>query len=275
MTCGDTYEREVTATFQDWCGRQTEPFKNLMDDCAGRILLFDNFTEDEAKITTRRDGLLECVDSLPSNGERYTNVLFTAAAKEREKAIAASGTAVDRDELLLDTSLLLGEFEKCEKLEENTEDASRDEQLNAWRKLLRRCKALNGEDQGQKKKSKLEIQIPVLQETLINFLVAKGNKSQDMDECYTAMTKAFEDLRTAYKKAKALSIAIIAGKVALSAAVSLGLAAAKVCMILYPPSIRVFRWIGKNIIPTLGITFGAMCIYFKWLYDHKKNMLCP
>ncbi|GFN97758.1 immune-associated nucleotide-binding protein 7 [Plakobranchus ocellatus] len=270
MTGGDTYEREATVTFQDWCGQQTGPFKNLMDDCAGRILLFDNFTEDEAKITTMRDSLLECVDSLPSNGERYTNVLFKASAKEREIAIAASGIAVDSDELLLDTSLLLDEFEKCKTLEGYPEGDKREEQLKAWRRLLRRCKALNGEDKEQKKKSKLEIQIPVLQETLLNFIVAKENESQDIDECYTAMTKTFEELKTAYREAKASSIAIITGKIAACVTVFLGLVAAMMCMILYPPSIRVFLRIGARIITNLGFQlFKEMCKYFKQLHDHK------
>ncbi|GFN97774.1 immune-associated nucleotide-binding protein 7 [Plakobranchus ocellatus] len=82
MTYGDNFQREVTETFQDWCGQQTGPFKNLLDHCAGRILLFDNATEDEAKITTMRDSLLECIARLPSNGERYTNDQFHIVATE-------------------------------------------------------------------------------------------------------------------------------------------------------------------------------------------------
>ncbi|GFN97703.1 hypothetical protein PoB_002420900 [Plakobranchus ocellatus] len=154
-----------------------------------------------------RDELLGCVRRLSSPREKYTDALFKEAARDREKAIAASGTAVDRDELLLDTSLLLDEFEKCKKLEDNTKTASGEEQLKAWRKLLRRCKALNGKDQGQKKRSKLEKQILWFQEALLNFIVAKENKSQDMNKCYTAMTKEFKELKRAGSWFKVLMIA--------------------------------------------------------------------
>ncbi|GFN97781.1 immune-associated nucleotide-binding protein 6 [Plakobranchus ocellatus] len=224
MTCGDCYESQQKVTFQGWCRQQTGPLKDLLDDCAGRILLFDNFTEDEAKITTMRDSLLECVARLPSNGERYTNVLFKASAKEREIAIAASGTVVDRDELILDTSLLLGEFEKCKKLEENTDDAMRDEQLKAWRKLLSRCKALERLFHKKGIKSELQKQIPAFQKTLLNFIVAKDFENQDKKECYGAMIEASAQLRTAYYEGKASALQSI-GKASLFLVVAGSIAA--------------------------------------------------
>ncbi|GFN97766.1 immune-associated nucleotide-binding protein 1 [Plakobranchus ocellatus] len=224
MTGGDTFDQDENPTFQEWCRHQSEPFKNLVDDCAGRIFLFDNITKKMAKRTAMRDSLLECVNSLSSNGERYTNDLFKTAAKEREDAIAASKTPVDSDELLLDTSVFLDEFEKCKELEVNTEDAMRDEQLEAWRKLLSRCKALERLFQEKGVKSELQKQIPAFQETLLNFIVAKKFENRDKKECYVAMIEASTQLRTAYYEGKASALQII-GKAALFLVVAGSIAA--------------------------------------------------
>ncbi|GFN97761.1 immune-associated nucleotide-binding protein 7 [Plakobranchus ocellatus] len=226
MTCGDTYEREVTATFQDWCGQQTGPFKDLVDDCAGRILLFDNFTKDEAKITAMID---------------------------------------------LDTSIFIDQFKECRKLEKNTE-ATRDSQLRVWRRLSLRCTVLERAGQGQERRTRLHKQIPVFQETLNDFIGAKENETQDTNECYIAMSKAFEELRTVYRKAKALSIAILVGKAALTVTLFVGLAGVIVLAILCPPSAPVLQKIAEFIVDRLGIEiFRNICEHFERVHFARRK----
>ncbi|KAK0041241.1 GTPase IMAP family member [Biomphalaria pfeifferi] len=48
MTCGDLFQQEYgkeNVSFQQWCQQQTGAFKQLLEECSGRIVLFDNVVE--------------------------------------------------------------------------------------------------------------------------------------------------------------------------------------------------------------------------------------
>uniref|UniRef100_A0A2C9JUJ5 AIG1-type G domain-containing protein n=1 Tax=Biomphalaria glabrata TaxID=6526 RepID=A0A2C9JUJ5_BIOGL len=51
MTCGDLFQQEYgkeNVSFQQWCQQQTGAFKQLLEECGGRIVLFDNKTTCES-----------------------------------------------------------------------------------------------------------------------------------------------------------------------------------------------------------------------------------
>ncbi|KAI8795551.1 GTPase IMAP family member [Biomphalaria glabrata] len=59
MTCGDLFQQEYgkeNVSFQHWCQQQTGAFKQLLEECGGRIVLFDNKTTRES---VRKQQVLE------------------------------------------------------------------------------------------------------------------------------------------------------------------------------------------------------------------------
>lgn len=137
VTCGDNFDPEEAETdsFEMWYLNQTGYFKFLVEECQGRVLLFDNRTKDEAKKNAQIDRLLEMVDSISNNGQRYTHEEFQNAQKHRERIELESKLPIIKDEQWRESSLILQQLTAI-KFEDF------DCQLSRLHKLRERAKTL-------------------------------------------------------------------------------------------------------------------------------------
>ncbi|XP_005113116.1 immune-associated nucleotide-binding protein 9 [Aplysia californica] len=93
MTCGDSFldamEEEGTPYMKplDWCKSQDNKFADFIEECGGRVVLFNNRSRDQNTKRKQVAQLLRVVQTLPNNGARYTNVQFVLMEGERRKLI--------------------------------------------------------------------------------------------------------------------------------------------------------------------------------------------
>ncbi|CAL1532896.1 unnamed protein product [Lymnaea stagnalis] len=119
MTNGDTFVNNHEGsgkTFESWCEEQTGEFKEILKECNGRIVLFDNRTRDEEQKTSQTQKLMRMVDHLRKHGKRYTDESFENALKTRTLLIVEFKEPLIREETLAETSLMI---QKLEKLQAN------------------------------------------------------------------------------------------------------------------------------------------------------------
>ncbi|GFS08221.1 GTPase IMAP family member 7, partial [Elysia marginata] len=101
-SCGDNFEveREQTGiSFDLWVGQQTGAFKQLVEECGRRIVLFDNMTREQARIDAQVRTLVDIIDSM-SRSQRtcYTDINFRLAGASRQRCIVASeGTRISNE----------------------------------------------------------------------------------------------------------------------------------------------------------------------------------
>ncbi|XP_059160690.1 uncharacterized protein LOC131944179 [Physella acuta] len=104
MCGGDTFDfdnENENLTFEDYCSQQDGFFKNLLIECEGRIVLFNNTTRDKAVKYQQVKDLVTMVDQLPSKGKRYTNEHFKAAKNERNRLyVTASAPMIEKETLV-------------------------------------------------------------------------------------------------------------------------------------------------------------------------------
>ncbi|XP_059159807.1 GTPase IMAP family member 7-like [Physella acuta] len=120
LTCGDIFERDAEEhglSFHDWCGQQVGVFSKLVEECNGRVLLFDNYTKDKTKKEKQLNELLSLVDQLQTKGRRYTNEYFEKASKSREKYLIESKIPVLQETTMRDTRLLIQRLQEICTLE--------------------------------------------------------------------------------------------------------------------------------------------------------------
>ncbi|XP_059159872.1 golgin subfamily A member 6-like protein 7 [Physella acuta] len=92
MTCGDIFKEEQRGTidkrttFPQWCEKQDGAFKELLEECDNRLILFDNSTQVEQVIAEQIDALINKVDELLSD-RRYTNKSFERVQKTKNNII--------------------------------------------------------------------------------------------------------------------------------------------------------------------------------------------
>ncbi|KAH9524119.1 Immune-associated nucleotide-binding protein 9 [Bulinus truncatus] len=108
MTCGDNYDKEMDGVeFTDWCKAQSGVFRELVDECCERVILFDNRTASEEKQTRQLKQLIDTVDHLSSRGRRYTDENFKRAEKERERMMVSANRPMIQEETMRELSLIL------------------------------------------------------------------------------------------------------------------------------------------------------------------------
>ncbi|CAL1533417.1 unnamed protein product [Lymnaea stagnalis] len=109
VTCGDNYDPEETGydLFEDWCRFQSGVFKELVVECNNRVILFDNRTKNEAKLTEQHNRLLSLVDGLSALGLRYSGKQFQLAQKQRDRLLVDARVPMIREESFRETSLIL------------------------------------------------------------------------------------------------------------------------------------------------------------------------
>ncbi|RUS79250.1 hypothetical protein EGW08_012980 [Elysia chlorotica] len=139
MTCGDNFEldsEETGQTFSQWCSAQTGVFQELLGECNNRIVLFDNYTRDNAKRDAQIDNLLSVVSSLQAQGLRYTDRNFELAQTARHRAVVESNKPVIKEWLLQETSLIL------QRLGAADQTYNGQHAISSLQGLLPRCDAL-------------------------------------------------------------------------------------------------------------------------------------
>lgn len=139
MTCGDLFERDSEDTgqkFEQWCNCQKGVFRDLLQECCNRIVLFDNTTKDEVKQNAQIDCLLDTISHLQAHGHRYTDQSFGQAAKLRQIALVKSKKPVITEEILQEVSLIL------QKLNEEKIEFHYDSPITPLQELSARCAKL-------------------------------------------------------------------------------------------------------------------------------------
>ncbi|GFO20878.1 immune-associated nucleotide-binding protein 4 [Plakobranchus ocellatus] len=92
MTRGDDFKKikendEFDGTFLEWCEDQKGEFQKLLQGVNGKVILFDNFGNEDVMKSQRKE-LLDMIDENMLVGRRYTHTKFQKALQEREKLIA-------------------------------------------------------------------------------------------------------------------------------------------------------------------------------------------
>ncbi|XP_059162444.1 GTPase IMAP family member 8-like [Physella acuta] len=72
MTNGDVFRRQSSLSLKTFCEEQTGPFKELLEECNNRIVLFENLTTDEKINHDQRKTLINMVKGLQNQNARYT-----------------------------------------------------------------------------------------------------------------------------------------------------------------------------------------------------------
>ncbi|GFS01476.1 immune-associated nucleotide-binding protein 4 [Elysia marginata] len=110
MTYGDNFTRDAEEygfTFAQWCQQQSGVMQELMRECQGRVVLFDNVTKDANLKERQLDELLSVVTRLKSQGKRYTDKNFQRAQEAREKVRVEAKKPMIQDETMCQISLIL------------------------------------------------------------------------------------------------------------------------------------------------------------------------
>ncbi|XP_059159869.1 uncharacterized protein LOC131943674 [Physella acuta] len=94
LTCGDVFHQDQEETdpvgldFSEWCQKQDGAFKDLVEECCNRVILFDNKTKDEKKKKEQVDTLVQMVDELRFRDRRYTEAHYEKAQKIKDNVAA-------------------------------------------------------------------------------------------------------------------------------------------------------------------------------------------
>jgi hypothetical protein len=101
-------------TFNEWVHKeeQHEDFKKLVEECSSRIVLFNNFPEEEEEITEQIDDLFKLAEELRKN-ELYTSDHFKIYKHMRQELINKKILPLLQEEFQRKINLLLDEVEKC------------------------------------------------------------------------------------------------------------------------------------------------------------------
>ncbi|RUS90253.1 hypothetical protein EGW08_001942 [Elysia chlorotica] len=94
VTCGDILAQEMaaegegsTASFSKWLAEQTGKLGELVKEIQGRVVLFNNMTEEASVLDAQRADLFKELDNLGNSGLRYTQEDFLANALSRQMAM--------------------------------------------------------------------------------------------------------------------------------------------------------------------------------------------
>ncbi|XP_059146079.1 reticulocyte-binding protein homolog 2a-like [Physella acuta] len=114
VTHGDNFKsgdaENQNITFEEWCCNQEGHFKTLLDECNNRAILFDNKTKDEKVRNIQVQALLDTVDQLKSDGQRYSFNKFKKYETSRQNYLIKVAEPKIRDYALNMLTLLTEEF---------------------------------------------------------------------------------------------------------------------------------------------------------------------
>ncbi|KAH9490830.1 hypothetical protein Btru_032533 [Bulinus truncatus] len=139
MCGGDTFKKEnknTGVTFKDWCMEQEGEIKELLIECNHRIVLFDNFAEDQQSKDEQLDELLYIIDNLSAGGQRYTDKEFQEAKLTRDRIMKEANDSIIQDETRIEVSLM---HQKLERIQKSNDAAIKTKKLT---KLKDNCQNL-------------------------------------------------------------------------------------------------------------------------------------
>lgn len=111
MTYGDNFvNEEEKLSFKEWCQKQYGSFKELIDECEGRILLFDNKTKSEIVKKEQIEELLRAASLLHLKERRYTELVFSEHMDAHEKMFVQMHEPEVREKVLQEEAILLQEL---------------------------------------------------------------------------------------------------------------------------------------------------------------------
>uniref|UniRef100_A0A2C9L262 AIG1-type G domain-containing protein n=1 Tax=Biomphalaria glabrata TaxID=6526 RepID=A0A2C9L262_BIOGL len=93
LTNGDFFQNENEEdrlSFKEWCDTRDGRFRELLDECGCRVVLFDNKTRDPEIQKSQLDRLFQMVDMLTFHGHLYKNENFNKAQVTRESLMIES-----------------------------------------------------------------------------------------------------------------------------------------------------------------------------------------
>ncbi|XP_059146077.1 uncharacterized protein LOC131933313 [Physella acuta] len=116
VSYGDNFKTESAEnnnfTFEEWCHKQDGHFKMLLEECCNRVLLFDNVTKDETIRCKQVQTLIDKVDKLKIDGQRYSFDQFNEHKQSRELFLIKVKEPKIRDETLNKLKLINDEFKQ-------------------------------------------------------------------------------------------------------------------------------------------------------------------
>ncbi|KAI8761461.1 GTPase IMAP family member 6 [Biomphalaria glabrata] len=121
LTCGDIFQKEseeTGQTFDEWCNMQTGIFRELLQECSWRVVLFDNKTHNKEIKKSQIKSLFKMVDRLSFHGHRYTDENFKKAQSARERLMIESKKPMIRQETMTETSLIMQKMHNVLLIEE-------------------------------------------------------------------------------------------------------------------------------------------------------------
>ncbi|XP_059174436.1 interaptin-like [Physella acuta] len=142
VTCGDNFKTEyesTATTFKTWCSEQGGVFRELMNECDNRVVLFDNAVKDEVERCKQVQALIDVVDKLKSGGRRYSFSNFEKFEESRKLILLQAKAPIIRDETLNKLKLItqkIGNLAKC---------ASLNDQLNLIQNLMKETETILSE----------------------------------------------------------------------------------------------------------------------------------
>ncbi|CAL1533429.1 unnamed protein product [Lymnaea stagnalis] len=118
VTSGDRYiEDNEDKEFSTWCDEQDGIFRELLQECNNRVLLFDNKTKDLNVRYNQVKKLIETVDNLQSGGRRYTDKYFEEMAAEREKCFLECKEPMIMEDTVIQANFIMQDLEEICSLE--------------------------------------------------------------------------------------------------------------------------------------------------------------
>ena len=206
MTGGDNFDRDRHRTglsFDDWCHKQGGQLSKLLHEFGGRIVLFDNISEDEGRRTAQIDRLLQLVASLPSGGQLFANDLLQRAGDERRRTLANSKKTLLSDMFIDEMTLIIQKFEQLKELEELE---GTDLDLCNWAELSMRTEALVNHMMTESAKTDLEKYVLKFDKALREFVHAGGSSRKEKYKASKKLYEKTEKLDKAYLEAKSARI---------------------------------------------------------------------
>ncbi|CAL1533425.1 unnamed protein product [Lymnaea stagnalis] len=119
VTAGDMFVADnPDKSFLKWCEEQDGIFRELLQECNNRVLLFDNKTKDLNVRYAQVKNLIETVDNLQSGGKRYTDKYFEEIAAERDKFFLECKEPMIKEDTVIKTNFIMQDLEEISGLEE-------------------------------------------------------------------------------------------------------------------------------------------------------------
>ncbi|KAK0061443.1 AIG protein [Biomphalaria pfeifferi] len=174
MTNGDSFDSEPDrshTTFKGWCKEQTGPFADMIKECKGRIVLFDNRTQDKDKQISQIRTLMHFVEDIQTQRKPYTDENFELARAAKDKILSSTTKPLITEKMLKEAGLV---FQRLTDIQSNRLQKN---WLKDLENLLVRAEALHSSVVAQDKGT------GDLKEMIKHAAEIKNNISQEIKFC--------------------------------------------------------------------------------------------